>query len=624
MSPGKAVDKEVRISCIGLLNAVYYFTRVMGVPFEKILDGLPFGMEFLKNTSNWTGNKEAFRFYTNCLKAAKGFTHTDWKTVGEYMFTNEASGYFKLLFKVLPLNVIYNNIPKYVQSVTKWGNCEIISLKKGEAIYTLAPKDLKLRDEFSTGGECYHYLGIINSIPKVKNDFNYMGEAKHEICSMPMHIILKNGYGYAEGACGYDRDGFKIDGRLVARWIRLKQRPDNERFLCRDYDLSSREASNALGVTGDVFNDGVKIFNEGEIYNAPYCILRFTYKKRFYIGERLNNKKMILFLEKQLQMTEDKFRQAVWAKREMEESMQEIIKRDDIIKSYMRYSILDEVYSGGNPLEFKPVKRSMAIMFADIRDFTSITEELDPLALVEFLNQYIDRINTVITENNGEIDKLLGDGIMAVFVDCADAVKAAIEIGKLLDAGAIKTMKGADDRIRVGIGINYDEIVEGNIGTSTSRLDRTIIGDGVNLASRLESLTKFYSSRVIVSAPVAGEVKNGLELRYLDLITVKGKSQPIAIFEPLDADSAAAAEFKRRTLAEYMKAVGHYSAGKFQDAIKTFKKLKNELEDACSKNSTCYDHMIGIYLQRLEELAGSGTGKKFMKAWDGVYRHDEK
>ena len=507
MDTSKNSNKDVRISCIGIYNAVDYFTKTLNVPLEKLLDGLPFGMDFIKNTSNWIGNKDAFRFYSNCKNSVIGFTHTDWKKVGENIFTNDAAGYFKLLFKLLPFKVIYNNVPKYVQSVSKWGDCEVISQKEGEVIYKLGPQDTNLRDEYSTGGECFHYLGIINAIPKVKDDFNYMGDAKHEICSMPMHVIMKNGYRLPRDAFGYDEHGFKINGKLAAKWIKLRPRRDNDRYLSGSYDLTGREDANALGIIEDIFHDGVKIFSEGEIYNAPYCILKFTYKKRFYIGERLDHKKMILFLEKQLQMTEDKFRQAVWAKKEMEDSMAEITKRDEIIKAYMRYSILDEIYSGGNPLDFRPVKRNMAIMFADIRNFTALTEELDPLTLVEFLNEYVHKVNEIIMRNSGEIDKLLGDGVMAVFLDCNDAVKAAVEMRKMLRAGGFKMIPELGANLNIGIGINYDEVVEGNIGTASSRMDRTIIGDGVNLASRLESLTKFYSSPVLVSASVNGELK---------------------------------------------------------------------------------------------------------------------
>src|SRR5208283_3021143 len=274
---------------------------------------------------------------------------------------------------------------------------------------------------------------------------------------------------------------------------------DNEKYLSRNFETSNEKEANAMVLIKDVFHEGAKIFNEGDIYNAPYCIFDISYKKRFYIGERMNGRQMVVFLEKQLQMTEDKFRQAVWARQEIEENMEEINKRDDIIKSYMRYSILDEIYSGGNPLDFKPMKKSMAIMFADIRNFAAITENMDPMETVTFLNTFFHRMGDIIQENNGEIDKLIGDGIMAVFSECRDAVKAAVEMQKLLGKGDESFLPGKKLEVKIGVGINFDEVVGGNIGNAGSRLDRTIIGDGVNLASRLESLTKFYSSGIIIS-----------------------------------------------------------------------------------------------------------------------------
>jgi len=619
----RLLGKEMRMNCLGMMNIINYFNKTYNVPAEKLLKELPFGLEYVNNISNWMDNWQVYRFYLNCMRSVKNLMHTGWQNIGEQIYS-ENIGYFRFLFRLLPLDMIFSNLPKYVQSVSKWGDCEIVNLKKGEATFMLRPKSDELRDKFSVGGECSYTIGVINSIPRVKNEAAYTSEAAHEICSMPLHVLVKNSYNMDPSAYGYTDTGFQIKGSDIGKWIVLKPHPDNNKYLGRNFEFSTREKSNAIGITKDVFHDGLKIFSEGEIYNAPYCVFRVSYKKRFFIGEHMSNRKMIIFLEKQLQLTDEKVRQATWARQEAEETLEEVKKRDEIITSYMRYSILDEVYSGGNPLEFKPLKKCAAIMFADIRDFTTISENMDPMQITEFLNIHFSRMNEPIVKNNGEIDKLMGDGAMVVFADSADSVKAAIEMQHILKKEGKSILSNSIIPLKMGIGIHFDEIVEGNIGAKGSRLDRTIIGDGVNIASRLESLTKFYLSGILITDHAREQFCDEFKLRKLDFILVKGKTKPVEVYEVLDAQDDAEKEFKISNMDDYIKAVNFYSVGDFRHSLEIFRDLKDRLAVSKKKNPALEDPIIDIYTERLIELLNHVNDSSFMDNWDGVYRHTEK
>ncbi len=617
-------DSELRMSCVNAMHVANYFIKKKRVPVEQILAGLDFNMDYLKNGANWLNNKQTFRLYYNCQRSVPGFTHHDWKTVGEEVYGKGAPGFYKVIFKLMPMDMLFKSLPKYLPNMAKWCGYEIISRRKGEIIYKSEAFNRESRDAYSVGGECNYHTGVITSMPRLKDDYDYVCNVKHDICSMPLDVIAEGCYGMKPEEYFYDSAGFHMKGNLIARWVKLKPMIENENYFGRIHDLCPEAESNALAVVKNYRSGDNTIFHEGEIYNAPYCVFRVSYKKRFYIGEKMSNRQMVVFLEKHLQMTEDKFRDAVNSKNELEKSLEEVTKRDDIIKIYMRNAILDEIYAGGNPLEFSPKRKSVAILFSDIRDFASITEELDPIALTRFLNSYFYKMSGPITDNSGEIDKYIGDAIMAVFPEPSDAVRAAIEMNRLLKEEGSSLLPGMGFEFRMGIGINYDEVVEGNIGTADTKMDRTIIGDGVNLASRLESLTKYYHSDIIISDIMREELDSSFELRYLDLITVKGKQRPVEIYEVLNGQDPAVVDFKKATMKEYKSAVRLYKAGDFPKALKAFMSLNAELDTCRKKDRNCHDPIFDIYIQRLVELIKLAEDRGFMANWHGVFKHGEK
>jgi class 3 adenylate cyclase len=604
-------------------HAARYFTEKMNVPEEKIFDGLNFSMSYLKDPGNWLTNEQARGFFYNCHHCSENFTHNAWKDVGREMLSNSAQGYFKMLFMLMNMETIYKNMPEYINRLFKWCSFEIIEEKKGEVVFLCRTKDKASRDDYYIGSECRYNSGVIASIPNVKNNLEYESDAVHEICSMQLPVILENCYGFDSMQYHYDSKGFHIKGELSGRWIKLKNREYNEKYLSGNYSLCPENEADAVVISRDIIHNKIKIFSEGEIYDAPYCIIKATYKKRLFAGEKPDNKKFLVFLENQLKLAEEKFVQASNAKKELEDTLKEVVKRDEIISIYIRNSIYREIANGKNPLEFKPVRKSAAIMFTDLRNFASITEKFDAITITAFLNEYFSMMSAPISKNNGEIDKFMGDAIMAVFDKSTDAVRAAVEMIKLLHTERDKMLPGMGFEFRMGVGINFDEIVEGNIGTPDTKMDRTIIGDGVNLASRLESLTKFYRTEIIVSDSVLNQLGKEFKTRYLDLITVKGKMRPVAIYEVLTGQSEEQMEFKNNSLYEYMQAIELYKSGDFSGALRIFMSL-NSNSDKYGNANPYMDPIIGIYVNRLQKLIEHADDSTFTGPWDGVYRHDEK
>jgi adenylate cyclase len=180
------------------------------------------------------------------------------------------------------------------------------------------------------------------------------------------------------------------------------------------------------------------------------------------------------------------------------------------------------------------VNQEVTVMFADIRGFTAMSEDMEPGRVVEILNEYFTRVTDVIFDNGGTLDKYIGDAVMAVFGapiskgnDAASAVTSAIQIQRLLielnrDAAARKWPE-----LRVGIGINTGSAIAGNIG-SPRRLDYTVVGDAVNTAQRL--MTNAAGGQILISEPTAKKLSKSFDLERLPELKVKGRSEAVPVF----------------------------------------------------------------------------------------------
>ena len=184
------------------------------------------------------------------------------------------------------------------------------------------------------------------------------------------------------------------------------------------------------------------------------------------------------------------------------------------------------------------VQQEMSVLFADIRDFTTLSETMTPQENFNFINAYLSRMEPAITSNNGFIDKYIGDAIMALFSDFADdAVKAGIAMLNILTNYNQDRQRVGYVPIQIGIGINSGSLMLGTVG-GKSRMDSTVISDAVNLASRIEGLTKDYSVPLLISHQTLERLRNPADyaIRIVDKVQVKGKSQYVVVYEVFDAD----------------------------------------------------------------------------------------
>ena len=183
-------------------------------------------------------------------------------------------------------------------------------------------------------------------------------------------------------------------------------------------------------------------------------------------------------------------------------------------------------------------EREVTVLFSDLRNFTAMSENLSPQETLAILNRYFTRMDSIVEKQGGVVDKYMGDALMALFgaplanPDSADwAMNAALEMGEALDDLNRQWKKRGLPAINVGIGINTDVVVAGNMGSET-RLNYTVIGDGVNLASRLEELTKLpeYETRIIISGSTLAKAKKQYRTRRLGKVAVKGKQKSAEIY----------------------------------------------------------------------------------------------
>ncbi|NES19738.1 MAG: response regulator [Symploca sp. SIO3E6] len=240
------------------------------------------------------------------------------------------------------------------------------------------------------------------------------------------------------------------------------------------------------------------------------------------------------------------------------------------------------------------IEKKMSVLFSDIRSFTTRSEQMTPEDTFKFINGYLQRMEPAIIENGGFIDKYIGDAIMALFAGSADsALNAAVTMLKILaEYNSIRQQVGRPP-IEIGIGINTGNLMLGTVG-GNSRIDTTVIGDTVNLSSRLEQLTKVYQTPLLISHHTLAELEDPMQyaMRLIARVQVRGKAKNVGIFEVFEADPTAQKEAKLATKSIFEAALIYHYQGAFEQA----KSLFNE----CLQQNP-RDGVAQIYLQRQGE-----------------------
>ena len=259
----------------------------------------------------------------------------------------------------------------------------------------------------------------------------------------------------------------------------------------------------------------------------------------------------------------------------------------------------------------KSSTRELCFLFTDIRGFTTLCEGMQPKEIVSILNHYLDIQTQIILKNGGDIDKFVGDEMMAFFSGPRreiNACKAAIEIRSAMFAEKQTSISEGKAVISIGIGINTGKVVFGPVGSS-KRMDFTSIGDTVNLAARLEGTNKVYGTKAIISEAVYEKLQDLFVCRELDFITVKGKTQPVRIYELLyPVNKAPQSVIELKNLFE--KGLFCYRKKLWDKAEKFFEVCVNVYKDKTSS----------MYLDRIAHFKITPPPNK----WDGVFQMDVK
>jgi adenylate cyclase len=284
---------------------------------------------------------------------------------------------------------------------------------------------------------------------------------------------------------------------------------------------------------------------------------------------------------------------------------------------YMSQELAEQLLSSGQT-NLGGDRKDVTVLFSDIRSYTTLTETMAAEDVVAMLNEYFETMVEAVFNFKGTLDKYIGDAIMAVFgspLALDDhawmAVQSSIEMRhRLAIFNASRTDK---QQIKIGIGINSDSVISGNIGCS-KRMEFTAIGDGVNLGSRLESASKQYGCDIVMSESTYRPCADRVWARELDWIRVKGKNQPVSVYELVGLQPEPIADQKKRAIDLYHEGRVHYLNRKFTSAMTSFGRILEEIDN--------HDKPSVLHLQRCQHwLSHPPTDEQWQ---EGVWTMTEK
>ena len=285
-----------------------------------------------------------------------------------------------------------------------------------------------------------------------------------------------------------------------------------------------------------------------------------------------------------------------------------------IFGQYIPPSLVEEMDESGEEVSLEGESREMSVLFSDVRGFTTISEGLDARELTQLMNEFLTPFTGIIQKQRGTIDKYMGDCVMAFWgAPLADDEHArhAVMAGMQMTEAVRKLDKPFREKgwpqIRVGVGVSSGEMNVGNMG-SEFRIAYTVMGDVVNLGSRLEGITKQYGVDMIISEGTRTQIPDFV-CREIDLVRVKGKTEPIAIFEPIGPADSVAAE-QQLKVDDFAAAIAAYRRQDWDTAHKILRNLKEQKDEL----------LYNVYLDRIEKFRREPPPND----WDGVFEHQTK
>jgi len=283
-----------------------------------------------------------------------------------------------------------------------------------------------------------------------------------------------------------------------------------------------------------------------------------------------------------------------------------------IFQKYVPQELIDKFFANPEAM-LVGENRQLSVLFSDIRSFTTISEGLAPDVLVSGLNRYFSVMVDIIMNRGGIVDKYIGDAIMAFFGapvghenDALASVQAGLEMLDALDGFNAEQRRRSEPEFHIGVGINFGIVTVGNIGTER-KMDYTVIGDMVNVASRLEGLTKRYHQPLIISEMLKDKMDGALPTRLIDTVAVKGRHGGIRVYAP-HRDLAPAQE---QAFRRHNEAMELYYQRRFAEAEQGFSEVARLLPG---------DTLAGMMIERCQAMVGSPPAAD----WDGVEIMDTK
>lgn len=286
---------------------------------------------------------------------------------------------------------------------------------------------------------------------------------------------------------------------------------------------------------------------------------------------------------------------------QVEANFRKLRAREEVIMRFVRPSVVTEIALGKDPLAYMPQKITTSILFVDMRNYTNISETTSQSESYKLLNDFFTTINTPIFAENGEVDKIMGDAVMATFPTPIACINAAVGIRRGLSAKNRERVRTSQVPIKFGTGISYGEVLCGNFG-SRHKLDRTIVGDSVNVGARLEQLTKSYRVDVLTTEPFINALPGYGYARLLDYVLVKGKTHSIKVFEIFQHNHDEVIEFKIKTRSQVSEAIANKEENRIEDALKIFRELIAKCPPHRFQHGTILDPYLQVMESRLRHL----------------------
>ena len=299
-------------------------------------------------------------------------------------------------------------------------------------------------------------------------------------------------------------------------------------------------------------------------------------------------------------------------KMQLESSYAGLEQINNAFRLFVPKQFLDRIHEEIDtlPAAFRPghlyKEEEMTVLFSDIRAFTTVAEQMSSEETFDFLNTYLAFMEPCITQNNGFIDKFIGDAIMAIFPTAEEAVHAALAMGKAVRSFNQQRLEQEKPLINVGIGINTGPVMIGLLGTNI-RLESTVIGDTVNLASRLEGLTKHYGIQILISEETYSRLTLRKHVRIIDRVLVRGREAPLSVYEVFGGECPEVVQQKESAQEQFEAGFLLYLQNLFQEALVLFR--------TCSQIYPS-DLMVRMYIFRCTFLLNNPPPKD----WEGIFQ----